>query len=228
MSGSNSREAHLLQGWVSAIGLGVLTCGIALFAYGLSWLPAILMGLMVTLIIGLVFSFAMGGGSGSETQQMPQAPALLAERAATGAVSATKADPAPQAPVQQDLRQADPDTDTTNMAPSGGAALVDRPAPDADAPVAAAAPAQSAPASPAMLDGPQGVADDLKRINGVGPVLEGKLNKMGVYHFWQIAGWSQAEIDWVDATLNFKGRIQRDNWITQAQRLAQQSPAKPD
>jgi predicted flap endonuclease-1-like 5' DNA nuclease len=98
------------------------------------------------------------------------------------------------------------------------------------APVSAPAepdPVEIAQAQPQKLDGPVGVADDLKQINGVGPVLEGKLNGLGIYHFWQIARWTDAEVAWVDGFLNFKGRIGRDNWITQAIKLAETSPAKP-
>jgi NADH-quinone oxidoreductase subunit E len=58
-------------------------------------------------------------------------------------------------------------------------------------------------------------------------VLEGKLNNLGIYHFWQIARWTDAEVAWVDGFLNFKGRIGRDNWISQAVKLAETSPAKP-
>ena len=75
--------------------------------------------------------------------------------------------------------------------------------------------------APETLDGPRdGGADDLKRIKGVGPKLEGVLNDMGFWHFDQIANWSRAEVNWVDARLKFKGRIDRDDWIGQAQALA--------
>lgn len=67
-----------------------------------------------------------------------------------------------------------------------------------------------------FLDKPQGKADDLKKISGVGPVLEKKLNGLGIYHFSQIAGFSKQEIQQVDEVLNFKGRIERDNWLDQA------------
>ena len=93
-----------------------------------------------------------------------------------------------------------------------------------DAPVTAGA---VEGARPDMLTGPVGTADDLKQISGVGPVLEGKLNELGVYHFWQIARWSPAEVAWVDDAISFKGRITRDDWITQASKLAQTSAAKP-
>lgn len=63
---------------------------------------------------------------------------------------------------------------------------------------------------------PKDGADDLKRIAGVGPKLEGVLNDLGIYRFDQIAAWSGEHIAWVDARLKFKGRIARDNWIDQA------------
>jgi len=65
-----------------------------------------------------------------------------------------------------------------------------------------------------------GGADDLKRISGVGPKLEQTLNEMGFYHFDQVAAWGDAEIAWVDARLKFKGRILRDDWVSQAADLA--------
>lgn len=71
------------------------------------------------------------------------------------------------------------------------------------------------------LDGPEGEADDLKLISGVGPVLEGKLNDMGIYHFWQIGKFVQKDIDLVNDAMSFPGRIERDEWIAQAQNLAQ-------
>ncbi len=63
-------------------------------------------------------------------------------------------------------------------------------------------------------------ADDLKKISGVGPKLEGVLNDLGFYHFDQIAAWTPEQIAWVDARLKFKGRIERDNWVAQATELA--------
>ncbi|MGK7653374.1 endonuclease [Roseovarius sp. B08] len=75
---------------------------------------------------------------------------------------------------------------------------------------------------PEMLSAPRGgKADNLKEIKGVGPKLEGVLHDMGVYHFDQIAGWTDQEVAWVDANLiGFKGRVSRDNWIDQAKTLA--------
>ena len=65
-----------------------------------------------------------------------------------------------------------------------------------------------------------GGADDLKKIIGIGPKLEGVLNGLGFWHFDQISSWGPAEIAWVDARIAFKGRIIREDWVTQAQALA--------
>ena len=66
-----------------------------------------------------------------------------------------------------------------------------------------------------------GKADDLKEINGVGPAMEKLLNKLGYYHFDQVAAWTKSEEAWVDDNLEgFKGRVSRDSWISQAKKLA--------
>lgn len=84
--------------------------------------------------------------------------------------------------------------------------------------------AQVAPVEPGpvRLSAPKGgQADDLKRIKGVGPKLEGLLNQLGFWHFDQIASWTEADIAWVDENLEtFKGRVTRDDWVAQAKVLA--------
>ncbi|MCC1480565.1 50S ribosomal protein L21 [Roseibaca sp. Y0-43] len=65
-----------------------------------------------------------------------------------------------------------------------------------------------------------GKADDLKKISGVGPKLEGLLHENGVFHFDQIAAWGPSEIAYMDDKLSFKGRIERDGWIDQAKQFA--------
>ena len=64
--------------------------------------------------------------------------------------------------------------------------------------------------------------DDLQRIKGIGPKLEGLLHELGIYQFQQIAKLSRSDVAWLDDYLNFKGRIDRDNWIAQAGELAAQ------
>ena len=73
-----------------------------------------------------------------------------------------------------------------------------------------------------VLDAPQGAADDLKKISGVGPVLEKKLNSLGIYHYWQISSFTNEDIARVDEVLSFKGRIERDEWLDQAKKLQEE------
>lgn len=82
------------------------------------------------------------------------------------------------------------------------------PAPKADKP-------QSLIAAPAK----KMEADELTRINGIGPVLKKKLNNLGIDTFQQIADFTQADIDRVNGELSFKGRIERENWVEQARKL---------
>ena len=72
-----------------------------------------------------------------------------------------------------------------------------------------------------MSEARAGGPDNLKEIKGVGPKLETLLHSMGVFHFDQIAAWTDQEVAWVDANLKgFKGRVSRDNWVEQAKILA--------
>ena len=58
--------------------------------------------------------------------------------------------------------------------------------------------------------------DDLTKIKGIGPVLRDKLHELGVTSFRQIADFTQADIERVNAVLAFPGRIERERWIEQA------------
>lgn len=76
--------------------------------------------------------------------------------------------------------------------------------------------------APLRLSGPRnGVADDLKRIKGIGPQMEELCNSLGFYHFDQLASWTAEEVAWVDQNLEgFQGRVVRDQWVEQAKQLA--------
>ena len=69
------------------------------------------------------------------------------------------------------------------------------------------------------LKKPDGEADDLKQLSGVGPVLEKKLNEYGIFHYKQIAGLKKAEAAKIDEDLALKGRIEKDDWTKQAKEL---------
>jgi len=63
--------------------------------------------------------------------------------------------------------------------------------------------------------------DDLKKIKGIGPVNEKALNALGIFHYSQIADWSEDNIKWVEGSLSFRGRIDREEWVKQAKELSQ-------
>ncbi len=95
------------------------------------------------------------------------------------------------------------------------APAADKPAKAKRAPVAADGKPETLAAARA------GGADDLKLISGVGPKLEGMLNKLGFWHFDQVASWRKKEVQWVNDNLEgFKGRVERDDWVSQAKILA--------
>ena len=59
--------------------------------------------------------------------------------------------------------------------------------------------------------------DDLKRIKGVGPYIEEKLNTIGIYTFDQISKFTSADMQTVTELISFfPGRIERDDWKGQA------------
>ena len=73
---------------------------------------------------------------------------------------------------------------------------------------------------PQRLPAPQGKADDLSIISGVTPGAETELNALGIWHYWQIAGWGPEQVAWVANRIRPSDRIARENWMAQAARLA--------
>jgi predicted flap endonuclease-1-like 5' DNA nuclease len=62
--------------------------------------------------------------------------------------------------------------------------------------------------------------DDLKLISGIGPFIEEKLNSIGIYTFDQISKFTSEDIDTVTTLIQFfPGRIERDKWTKQAEKL---------
>ncbi len=56
--------------------------------------------------------------------------------------------------------------------------------------------------------------DDLKKIHGIGPVMERMLNDLGVTSFKQIMEFTRDDLEHVTAAIKvFPGRIERDDWI---------------
>jgi small subunit ribosomal protein S2 len=70
-----------------------------------------------------------------------------------------------------------------------------------------------------LLAAPRGAPDDLSKLTGMGPQLVKKLNEAGLFHYWQIAAMTPADVTKIDAELKLSGRITREGWVAQARAL---------
>ena len=125
----------------------------------------------------------------------------------------------PEAP-QAAERPTEPKPGAGRPADATGVTVQEAPAQSKAKPVSQddPAPAASIGAKPVGLEAPRGgKADDLKEIEGIGPALEKLCHELGIFHFDQIAGWTDSDIAWMDQNLKgFRGRVSRDKWVAQA------------
>src|SRR6201985_3654767 len=70
----------------------------------------------------------------------------------------------------------------------------------------------------AALSGPRGGAGDLKKLPAVSPAIEKKLNDLGIFHYWQIAGLGPTATHNVGEEVGLPGRV--DSLIAQAKDLS--------
>jgi NADH-quinone oxidoreductase subunit E len=225
--------------WLVAAASGVALALLVRSSADAGLVRAVLAGLAAALVLGFLLSaFACGarrrGGLPAEPYQPREAPTPGPRQAAAElpvsqpmAGVAAPPDPPlppPAAPAEPEAAArapavAEPKAERTRK--TAGRKAQPRAA-GIDAAMNRTHEATPAEAAPTLLLAPRdGKADDLKRIVGVGPVLERLLNEVGVWHFDQIAGWKARDIAFVDAKLKtFKGRITRDEWVKQARLLA--------
>ncbi|MEZ5957084.1 MAG: hypothetical protein R3C27_07755 [Hyphomonadaceae bacterium] len=86
--------------------------------------------------------------------------------------------------------------------------------------------AASRRAKPPVLPAPRnGAPDDLTLIEGVSLLQQTTFYSLGIFHFDQIAAWSEENVAWVDQYLRLQGRIDEEAWIEQASDLAREGPA---
>ncbi len=180
---------------------GAVLAETAMFAAMVAVVATVLM--MVVFAKGLVAALAIGGTVGvvvavamwllmRGTLEPPRGPGNIPSRSAPSTTSAKAAG-----------------TSAGSKAPAAKAASAAKDT----------APVGTAPAT--LSAARDGSPDDLKQIKGVGPKLEELLHSMGFYHFDQIAAWTEDEVAWVDENLTgFKGRVSRDDWVSQAKTLA--------
>jgi len=83
---------------------------------------------------------------------------------------------------------------------------------------------ESVPVVPAASDlgfeplaGPRGVADDLKKLHHMSPAIEKKLNDLGIFHYWQLAGLGPDAAHTIGEEVGLPGRV--ESWIAQSKEL---------
>jgi large subunit ribosomal protein L19 len=72
---------------------------------------------------------------------------------------------------------------------------------------------------------PKGEPDNLSKIKGIDAERAVRLNQLGVIKFEQIANFSDDDIANLDETLALDGRIEKDDWVGQAQKLVAEAAA---
>lgn len=193
--------------WLIGLLAGLIAIVLLRLIGDLSWPGAIFTGGVLAVVLGLLLSLIL-------CRPLPTLADVQARHAARGSESGTKSSGA-----------GDRSAASAVASPAATATATPAPTPASPAPAPAAA---AEPAEPSEADKPEmlsaareGGPDNLKEIKGVGPKLEALLNRLGVYHFDQVASWTDKEVAWVDANLEgFKGRVSRDNWVDQAKILA--------
>ena len=66
---------------------------------------------------------------------------------------------------------------------------------------------------------PAGGGDDLTQIIGVAEADARRLNALGVFHWRDIAGWTDDNIRWIENQIGEPGRVVRERWVEQASGL---------
>lgn len=87
----------------------------------------------------------------------------------------------------------------------------------AETPIVAETVASETPTGFQPLSGPRGVADDLKKLAGVSPTIEKKLNDLGIFHYWQIAELGGADAERIGDEVGLPGRV--EGWIAKTKEL---------
>ncbi|QGM95187.1 hypothetical protein F7D13_14750 [Methylocystis rosea] len=222
---SPAKDAPAAPGW-NVIAIAV-TLGAGAAA---SWLglldgrTALTMDVLLIAVIAYLIGLPVGGAL-KATQTAPAYAAkrpMVVLRGATRDVGESNPAPSPAKDEQDEIvATAQPET-ATSVEPALEAAASAAKALNEKAAQMRAPSGKMAPgAPPAALPAPRdGAADDLAKIRGVGPKSVEKLHALGVFHYDQIAGWSDDNIKWIEAAIGAAGRVKRNGWVEQARALS--------
>lgn len=169
-----------------------------------NWIVALVVLLLAVLVAWLIW------GRGSKERRRAETVDVLSEGAAPAERNTALIDAPPAAAVMTTIVPA--------PASVGMAGIGEVVAHAAEEEVEAVS---APPPAPVVAPDASADADDLTRIKGIGPKLRTRLGELGVTRFEQIAGWTEADIARIDASLgSFAGRPTRDNWVEQARLLS--------
>ncbi len=193
MAVTESTNTPNLEGWGIGAAAGLVAFGVSIVVGKFDLTTSAFIGAMIAAVVGLI----LGMPWSASTAARRSAVAVPSQHAAAPVAAVAPAAPVAAAPV---------------AVPAAFVSMPAEPAP------AAVAPAEASSDGPVRMTAPRnGKGDDLKEIEGIGPAMEKLVNELGFWHFDQIAGWSEADVAWVDANMKgFKGRITRDKWVAQA------------
>lgn len=225
----NNKAALALGSWGAALAVGTLAGTLLWLLGGWGFLQGAFVGGIVFVVVGAIFSFVMTRplpGPNEATLTTPPVPSATRPQAAPPKAAPPKA-PAPSAAPAPTVPKVKP---TARLAGEEELAArkgtwkyenteTAKPATKTEEAVVEAAADGGRPSI--LRDAPEGTADDLKKITGVGPKMEQTLNELGIYHYEQVAKLTKNDIAWVDDRLRFKGRIERDDWVGQAKALVE-------
>ena len=203
----------------------------------------LLVAFILGAILGCLLRYLFGGTRRAEHQSPAAAGIAAGTAAAAGATTAARsgAPHVPDAPhpVPQPLRAPEPVEPEVAEVPAAAEpvplvsdtgekppAVPPKPAAKPKRERAAKTAAKAKPAAPSSRKAPPPAADpasapdNLKQIRGIGPQNEARLNGIGVYQFAQIAKWTKKDQREIGERLSFPGRIEREEWVPQAKKLA--------
>ncbi len=202
--------------WIIAAAAGVVLWLILAMSTSWSWIACLLLGVVLAVILGILLPGVICEDDAPAIAAPPVAEALP--------------EPEPVASPTESPEAADPiEAEVTHESVEPDSEPEVEPEPES-----LPEPQEDPVAQTAMEGPPQGMdqardggADDLKKIKGIGPKLEEMLHAHGIFHFDQIAGWEPSDVAWMDDNLKgFKGRVTRDDWVGQAETLAEGGATK--
>lgn len=203
------------KSWAAGAIAGLVVFGFVLASHA-GFVAALFLGLVTAGLFGsfLVWGFCQG----RLAAPLPAAPVTLAPAPTAEPVAPQAA--APVAPTPAVVPASAAPAPVAEQAPSEAKAALKAKAPAK----AKAQPVAEGGKKPRAMKAPRKAgADDLKKIEGIGPVLEKACNALGIWHYDQIAKLGADEVAWMDANLKgFRGRVSRDKWVAQAKIIVEE------